>query len=105
MTAPVTGAELRAVRLGRPGWGRRGYSPADVDAFLARAADALDAVAAGRPPEVTADEVHTVVFRKPPIGQRGYDEDAVDELLDRVESALGGGPAPGIELNGQPLRG
>ena len=60
-------------------------------------------MAAGRTPDVTADEVHTVVFRKPPIGQRGYDEDAVDDLLDQVETALRGGPAVWIELNGRPL--
>ena len=99
----LTGADLRTVQLGRPGWGKRGYSPAEVDTFLARAAEALDAVAAGRAPGVTPDEVHTVVFRKPPIGKRGYDEDAVDALLDRVEAALRGGTPVGIELNGRPL--
>ncbi len=31
---PVTGAALRAVRLPRPGWGRRGYDEDDVDALL-----------------------------------------------------------------------
>jgi DivIVA domain-containing protein len=101
--AAITGAALRTVVLGRPGWGRRGYSPAEVDGFLARAADALDALASGRAPDVTADDVHTVVFTKPPIGRRGYDEDAVDALLDQVESALRGAPATGIELNGRPL--
>ena len=105
MTAPITGAALRAVQLQRPGWGRRGYRTTDVDAFLARAADALDAVAAGRTPELAADDVRSAVFSKPPIGQRGYDEDAVDDLLDRVETALGGGPAIGTELNGRPLGG
>ena len=99
----MTGSALRAVVLGRPGWGRRGDSPAEVDAFLARAAAALDAVAAGRTPDVTADDVHTVVFTKPPIGRRGYDEDAVDALLDQVETVLRGGSATGIELNGRPL--
>ena len=83
---PCTGSEVRSA------------TPSEI-----RTADALDAVAAGRAPGVTADEVHTVVFRKPPIGKRGYDEDAVDDLLDRVETALGGGPAAGIELNGRPL--
>jgi DivIVA domain-containing protein len=100
----VTEASLRSVRLGRPGWGRRGYSPAEVDAFLARVADALDALAAGRTPDVTADDVHTVVFTKPPLTRgRGYDEDAVDALLDQVEALLRGGPAVGVELNGRPL--
>ena len=104
MTPPLTGAALRTVVLGRPGWGRRGYEPAEVDAFLARVADALDALAGGRTPDVTGEEVHTVVFRKPPVGRRGYDEDAVDALLDQVESVLRGAPATGIELNGRPLR-
>jgi DivIVA domain-containing protein len=41
---PLTGSGLRAVQLRRPGWGRRGSDVEQVDAFLARAADALDAV-------------------------------------------------------------
>ena len=104
--ALVTGAALRAARPGRPGWGRRGYDPAQVDAFLARAADSLDALADGRVPGVTADEVQAVVFRKPGLGRgRGYDEDEVDALLDAVEATLrgdsGGRGLP--ELNGRPL--
>jgi DivIVA domain-containing protein len=104
----ITAAEVRAVRLRRPPWGRRGYAPAEVDAFLVRAADALEALAAGRAATVTADEVHTVVFRKPPFGAgRGYDEDSVDELLDSIEHTLRagpGGPRPGtVMLNGRPI--
>ncbi|MGZ4537611.1 MAG: DivIVA domain-containing protein [Blastococcus sp.] len=102
----VTGAALRATRLGRPGWGRRGYDPAQVDAFLARAADALEAPADGRVAGVTADEVCSVVFTKPGLGRgRGYDEDEVDALLDAVEATLrGGSGARGVpELNGRPL--
>jgi DivIVA domain-containing protein len=104
MTAPMTGAALRAVQLGRPGWGRRGYDIEQVDAFLSRVADALDALAGGRAPGVTPAEVHQVVFTKPGLGRgRGYDEDQVDALLDAVEAALRGAPATGIELNGRPL--
>ena len=103
----LTGAAVRAARIGSPGWGKRGYDCAEVDAFLARAADALDALAAGRPPVVTADQVATVVFRKPRVGRgRGYDQDEVDDLLDGVEASLRGtlGGWPGVaELNGQPL--
>ncbi|RBY94883.1 cell division protein DivIVA [Blastococcus sp. TBT05-19] len=85
----MTGAELRSVQLGRPPWGRRGYDPAEVDAFLARAAVALDALAGRRAPGMTAEDVHSVVFGKPPLGKgRGYDEDQVDELLDRIEGTL-----------------
>ncbi len=40
----ITAAEVRAVQLRRPPWGKRGYVPAEVDAFLARAADALEAL-------------------------------------------------------------
>ena len=102
----LTGAALRDVRLGRPGWGRKGYDIAAVDAFLARAAEALDALAAGRRPGMTADDVRTVVFGKPGLGQgRGYDEDQVDDLLDAVENALRGvaPPGRGTELDGRPL--
>jgi DivIVA domain-containing protein len=105
---PVTAAELRSIELRRPGWGKKGYAPAEAEAFLARAADALDAVAAERTPELTADQVRQVVFRKPPFGRgRGYDEDQVDDVLDAIEHALRSGPAwPGtgtIELNGRPV--
>lgn len=89
MSVPITADELRAVELGRPAWGKRGYSVEDVDTFLARAADALTALTLRRAPQLTADEVHDVVFRKPPMGRgRGYDEDQVDDLLDRIERAL-----------------
>jgi len=99
----VTGASLRGATIGRPGLGRRGYRPADVDDFLARAADALDARALGRPADLSADDVHAVVFRKPRLGEgRGYSEDEVDALLDAVELALRGGSG-GIELNGHLL--
>ncbi|MGY1804531.1 DivIVA domain-containing protein [Blastococcus sp. SYSU D00922] len=90
----LTADGLRSVELRRPGWGRKGYRTTDVDEFLARAADALDALAAGRTPELSADDVHDVVFRKPPLGGgRGYDEDQVDDLLDVVEQSLRAGAA------------
>jgi DivIVA domain-containing protein len=73
-------------------------TPAEVDAFLARVADALDALAAGRTPDVTADDVHTVAFTEPPLTHgRGYDEDAVDALLDQVEALLRDGGRRGPE--------
>jgi DivIVA domain-containing protein len=100
----LSGATLRGVQLGRPGWGKKGYDIGEVDVFLARAADALDAHQSGRTPGMTAEEVHDVVFRKPGLGKgRGYDEDQVDELLDHIESALRGGSVDGIQLNGRPL--
>jgi DivIVA domain-containing protein len=89
MAAPITADELRAVQVGRPSWGKRGYSTEEVDAFLARAVDALTSLALRRAPRLAADEVHDVVFRKPPFGRgRGYDEDQVDALLDRIEATL-----------------
>lgn len=102
----ITGAELRAIQLRRPGWGKRGYAPAEVDALLIRAAEALDAVAAGRTATMTADDVHHAVFRKPKLGAgRGYDEDQVDDLLDLIENSLrGGGEGSGsVMLDGRPL--
>ena len=99
----LTSTDLRAVTLGRPGWGRKGYRPEEVDAFLIRAAEALDALAMRRVPSLTADEVREVVFRRPGFGKgRGYDEDQVDELLDAVESALRADPAR-TQLDGRPL--
>jgi DivIVA domain-containing protein len=103
--AGLTGAELRATRIGRPPLGRRGYRPEEVDAFLARAAEALEARAAGREPSLSADEVRDVVFAKPGFRSgRGYDEDQVDDLLDAVAEALRGTTARGIELNGRPFQ-
>jgi DivIVA domain-containing protein len=93
---PITADELRAARPGRPGWGQKGYAPAEVDELLARAADALDDLAAGRAPRMTAEDVHHAVFRKAPFGRdRGYDEDQVDALLDRVERSLRNSPLSG----------
>ncbi|MDT0276239.1 DivIVA domain-containing protein [Blastococcus goldschmidtiae] len=87
--AAMKADELRAVQLGRPGWGRKGYSIVEVDAFLARALDALTALALRRAPQLTADEVQKVRFRKEPFGRgRGHDEDQVDALLDRLELTL-----------------
>jgi DivIVA domain-containing protein len=103
--AAITGAELRAVTLGRPPIGRRGHRPEEVDDFLARAAEALDARAAGRVPAMGPDEAHAVVFTKPGCrAGRGYDEDQVDDLLDAVAAALSGTATRGIELNGRPLQ-
>jgi DivIVA domain-containing protein len=77
------------VQLGRPGWGKKGYSTGEVDAFLGRAHEALTALALRRPPQLTADEVRSAVFRTAGFGKgRGYDEDQVDDLLDRLEQTL-----------------
>ncbi|HLS00280.1 MAG TPA: DivIVA domain-containing protein, partial [Mycolicibacillus parakoreensis] len=81
MTEPVAGltaAEVRAVRFGRPPWGRRGYHKGEVEAFLELVAARLQG-----PSPLTARDVHDVAFSRPPIGRRGYNEDEVDVLLDR----------------------
>ncbi|SDP47197.1 DivIVA domain-containing protein [Klenkia soli] len=102
--ARLTGDDVRAVAFGQPGWGKRGYAPDEVDAFLDRAAAALDALAAGHPPGMDAADVQQVVFRKPPIGKRGYAEAAVDDFLDQLAASMpGAGGTTGIELNGAPL--
>ena len=102
--ARLSGDDVRAVTFAQPGWGKRGYAPDEVDAFLDRAAAALDALAAGRPPGMDAEDVRLVVFRKPPIGKRGYAEAGVDEFLDQVAASFpGAGGTGGIELNGAPL--
>jgi DivIVA domain-containing protein len=89
MVAAITADELRAVQLRLPGWGKKGYRSEEVDDFLARAGEALTALALRRTPQLTADDVRTVLFRKQGFGRgRGYDEDQVDELLDRLEHTL-----------------
>ncbi|TKJ20659.1 DivIVA domain-containing protein [Blastococcus sp. CCUG 61487] len=89
MPGAITADELRAVRLGTPGWGRKGYRTEEVDDFLARVAEALTALALRRAPQLTADAVRDVRFRKQGFGRgRGYDEDQVDELLDRIEATF-----------------
>ena len=89
MVAALTADELRAVQLRRPGWGRKGYATEEVDAFLARAVDALAAADARRTPQLSAGEVRDVLFRRQSWGRsRGYDEDHVDELLERLEHTL-----------------
>ncbi|SDG53334.1 DivIVA domain-containing protein [Klenkia brasiliensis] len=102
----MTGDDVRSATFARPGFGKRGYAPDEVDDFLDRAAAELDARAAGRPPSMGPADVAQVVFRKPPVGKRGYAEADVDDFLDRLAAALGGGGAGGrgIELNGQPLQ-
>jgi DivIVA domain-containing protein len=104
----ISAAEVCSVQPRRGPWGMRGYAPAEVDAFLVRAADALAALEGGPTATVTADEVHHVVFRKPSFGAgRGYAEDAVDELLDRIEHTLRAGRAwptsDAVMLNGRPI--
>jgi DivIVA domain-containing protein len=82
----ITAADVRAVRFGKPPFGRRGYDENEVDEFLRAVAESL-AQGAGSS-RVDADRVHEIAFRKPKLGSRGYDEDEVDAFLDLVEAEM-----------------
>lgn len=87
MSTPITAAELRATTL-RTTRLAAGYDVAEVDAFLDRAAAALEGTAVLAP-----DEVHAARF--PQTWRRGYAVEEVDDLLDRVADALRPAPAVG----------
>ncbi len=82
----VTAADVRAVRFGKPPFGKRGYDETEVDDFLRLVADTLAQVPGGA--RLTARQVHDIAFRKPRLGSRGYDEDEVDAFLDLAEAEL-----------------
>src|SRR2546428_9372496 len=82
----VSAADVRAVRFGKPPFGKRGYDETEVDDFLRHVADTLALVPQGV--VVSPTQVHEVAFRKPRLGSRGYDEDEVDAFLDLVEGEL-----------------
>lgn len=67
--------------------GAQGIDQGEVDAFIARCADALEAHESGGAPTLTAAEVRaarfTVVMLRP-----GYDADEVDEFLGDVFASL-----------------
>ncbi|NUT47423.1 MAG: DivIVA domain-containing protein [Saccharothrix sp.] len=79
-TALQTGAALLAVKLPRS---PNGYDRGEVDAFLVRAAAALDG--RGR---MTAGEVRHTRFTTTSGLRRGYQVRAVDALLDELEQEL-----------------
>lgn len=60
----------------------KGYSPVEVEAFLARARDAFEADGAG---DIDAAAIRTVAF---PLVSRGYQIGAVDAALGRIEDAF-----------------
>ena len=60
----------------------KGYAPASVDAFLARARAAFEG---DEDPAITAEAVRTVAF---PLVKQGYSVAAVDAALGRVEDAF-----------------
>jgi DivIVA domain-containing protein len=85
-TQRVTANDVRAVRFGKPPFGKRGYDEMEVDDFLRLIADTLAMAPGGT--RVSSVQVNQVAFRKPRIGSRGYDEDEVDAFLDAVEAEL-----------------
>ncbi|NNH24413.1 DivIVA domain-containing protein, partial [Pseudokineococcus marinus] len=87
MSTPITAAELRGTAL-RTTRFSAGYDVAEVDAFLDRAAAALEGAGV-----LTPDDVHAASFTQTWRG--GYAVDEVDDLLDRVADALRPSPALG----------
>ena len=81
----LTGADVRAKRFAVTKF-REGYDQRDVDAFLERAATALDR--AGASGVMTADGVVQVRFN-PTKFSAGYDQDEVDDFLDELTMTLG----------------
>jgi DivIVA domain-containing protein len=72
-------------------WGRPGYRPSDVDAFIDRIEATLGGAAAPGQ-AVTAADVNAVQFGT--TRHRGYDDRAVDDALDDYAARLAarGGP-------------
>jgi DivIVA domain-containing protein len=60
---------------------------AEVDAFLDRAARALDERRNGQPQSLTPDDVLAARFHTT-TSREGYDQDEIDDLLDEVVEAL-----------------
>jgi len=85
---PVTAAEVRAARFQATKF-REGYDQDEIDAFMTRAAEALEAKASGRPWThlLTRDGVLNAKFQATKF-REGYDQDQVDDLLDRVVASL-----------------
>ncbi|KAJ1684240.1 hypothetical protein LUZ63_020533 [Rhynchospora breviuscula] len=90
--AVTTGEELarrvRAAVFPRTRW-REGYTPAEVDRFLAELAGALEA---GRPVDAMVDSALFTPVRLTP----GYDMDVVDTLLEDVVAESAGPAAPDV---------
>jgi len=76
----LTSAEIRATTFTVTRW-REGYDKAEVDAFLARAALAIDTHNPLSTPEVLSARFEPTRFRE------GYNQRQVDEFLDRLAQA------------------
>lgn len=79
---PLTSIDIRGVRFERSFWG---YSQHEVDRFLRRAAEALEAAESGSPPAMTPEDVERVTFGGSLIG---YAEGQVDVFLEELAAAL-----------------
>jgi len=80
---PISGYHVRQTVLKRLPFGH-GYDTSAVDAFVDRAASALD----GFGSSISPDEVRNMTFPPAKRWQRGYLETQVDALLDRIVAEL-----------------
>ena len=77
----LTSAEIRASTFTVTRW-REGYDKAEVDAFLARLALAIDTHSAVTPLDIVNARFQPTRFRE------GYKQDQVDDFLDRIVESL-----------------
>lgn len=79
----LTAEQVHDVAFSKPPLFKRGYSEAEVDAFLEAVEATLRDPTAAR--ALSSADVHGVVFSKPPIGHRGYNEDEVNGFVELVK--------------------
>lgn len=77
----LTSAEIRSTTFSVTRW-REGYDKAEVDAFLARVALAVDTHTAITPLEIVNARFQPTKFRE------GYNQNQVDNFLDRIVESL-----------------
>ena len=77
----LTSAEIRATTFTVTRW-REGYDKAEVDAFLARLALAVDTHSTITPMEIVNARFQPTRLRE------GYNQNQVDNFLDRVVESL-----------------
>ena len=77
----LTSAEIRSTTFTVTRW-REGYDKAEVDAFLARMALAVDTHTVVTPLEIVNVRFQPTKFRE------GYNQNQVDDFLDRIVESL-----------------
>ena len=77
----LTSAEIRSTTFTVTRW-REGYDKAEVDAFLARMALAVDTHTVVSPLEIVNVRFQPTKFRE------GYNQNQVDDFLDRIVESL-----------------